>query len=95
MLFHDPQIAFRLHTGERPYACTACDQRFSDCSNLSKHRRLHERLPDPDPDEETAPANHAAAVENIVQGCIHLTIGLSICSQITVHHRSNLGYPFV
>ena len=58
----------RLHTGERPYACTACDQRFSDCSNLSKHRKLHERLPDP---EETA-ANHAA-VENIAQGCIHLT----------------------
>ncbi|CAL6436933.1 unnamed protein product [Bathycoccus prasinos] len=30
-----------VHTGERPYACAYCDQRFISSSNLNKHERQH------------------------------------------------------
>ena len=29
--------------GEKPYSCTICKKNFSDCSNLSKHRKTHEK----------------------------------------------------
>ena len=33
----------RVHTGEKPYACThpGCDYRTSDCSTLARHMRVH------------------------------------------------------
>ena len=60
-----------LHTGEKPYTCTACDQKFSDCSNLAKHRKLHERPPLLAPNLEQ-PTN--AIVENIVQDTLHSAV---------------------
>lgn len=32
----------RLHTGEKPYACTRCNFRTSDSSRLLKHNRAHD-----------------------------------------------------
>jgi hypothetical protein len=28
-------------SGEKPYSCRICRKSFSDCSNLTKHRRTH------------------------------------------------------
>lgn len=32
----------RVHTGDKPLVCDICDRRFSESSNLSKHKRTHE-----------------------------------------------------
>ena len=31
----------RVHTGEKPFKCNMCDQRFTDSSSLSHHRKRH------------------------------------------------------
>lgn len=30
--------------GEKPYVCDICDRAFSDCSNLSKHKKIHNKV---------------------------------------------------
>lgn len=35
------QIHMRVHTGERPFACTDCPKRFANQYNYSVHRRVH------------------------------------------------------
>ncbi|CAI2381578.1 unnamed protein product [Moneuplotes crassus] len=34
----------RSHTGERPYACTLCNLRFTQKGNLNKHMKVHSNL---------------------------------------------------
>jgi hypothetical protein len=38
---HD--TGFKCFSGEKPYACRICGKTFSDCSNLTKHRRTHSK----------------------------------------------------
>ena len=33
----------RIHTGEKQYECTRCDERFSDMSALNRHLKAHEK----------------------------------------------------
>ena len=31
----------KIHTGEKPFACSKCDQSFADSCTLKEHERIH------------------------------------------------------
>ena len=38
------KIHYRIHTGEKPFACKTCDRKFANKSNLVQHQATHSEV---------------------------------------------------
>lgn len=54
----------RVHTGERPYQCDICEQRFTQVGDMRRHRRRH--------DNAVRPAMYIVRNTSAPDGCMEV-----------------------